>query len=364
MGVPNLDSEDSRAGVAAHWVFAEVLLAFQGKRNSSLVCSAHIGSTAPNGVVIDEKMAEGAQVMVDDVLDIVKDGHIQRLCIEHRVTMPAIHDQNWGTLDTSLYIPERKALFIWDYKHGHRENKAEGNLQLINYAEGRRQELSFNGIQDQDTTLVLRIVQPFCYHAKGPVDEWVGKLSDIRGPVNILRNKANEAFTNPLMTTGKHCRDCLGIRTCSARRKADYNLIDLVNAPYEMDNMDSRDLAVERQILSDGLAAGKERLEALEAELAHRISNGAADTGLALEATYGRVAWTVPDAQAEALASQFGFSIKTGAIKTPTQAKQAAPTEVRSAFGLILDTVTKRPSGKLKLINADDTIGARAFKRK
>lgn len=367
MGVPNLPTPESLEGEATHWVISEVLLNYRDGhkgRDGSILCSSFIGETAPNGVVIDEKMAEGAEIHVRDVMDVVGNGHIQQMRIEHRVSMPGIHPQNWGTLDTSAYIAERRTLFLWDYKHGHRERKAEGNLQLVDYTDGLAHEMGIDSLQDQDITVVLRITQPFCYRASGPVDEWVGKLSDLRGYVNILRSKAAEVFTAPVMSTGAHCRDCPGIRTCSARRKADYNLIDLANQPYEIDSMDSHDLAVERRILSDGLASAKARLGAIEDELAHRISGGAADTGLALEASYGRLAWKIPNAQAEALASQFGFSIKTDAIKTPTQAMQAAPKEVRAVFEQTVKTVAKRPSGKLKLINADDTIGARAFKRK
>ncbi len=189
-------------------------------------------------------------------------------------------------------------------------------------------------------------------------------LSDIRGHVNGLRAKAHEAFTNPQMSTGKHCRDCPGVGPCSARRRADYNLIDYANRPYEMDAMSGADLATERLILSDGLAAAKKRLEAIEDNLAHRIGEGESGTGLALEATYGRLAWTIPVEQAAALATQFGFSISKFAVKTPTQAVRAATKEMKSAFTMAVKQVTKRPAGKLKLINAEDSRTARAFKRK
>jgi hypothetical protein len=368
MQAPNLETEKTRAGVAAHWVFAMVLLNFQGKREGPLTCSAYIGETAPNGVIIDDEMAEGAQIFVDDVLQVAqKHGALQSMLVEHRVSMPHIHSQNWGTLDTAIVLwkdGQVIAIFLWDYKHGHRENKAKDNLQLIEYAEGLRNELGINGSQDQHITVIFRIVQPFCYHATGPIDEWICKLSELRPYVNRLEAKAREAFGNPQMSTGLHCRDCPGVYPCSARRKADYNLIDVANGPYEMDNMSGADLAVERRILSDGLAAAKARLEAIEDNLAHRIGQGETDTGLALAATYGNLAWTIPLEQANALATQFGFNISKFAVKTPTQAKQAAPKEMKSAFEQVIKTVTKRPPGALKLTNADNTIAARAFKRK
>ena len=365
---PNLEDEKTRAGVAAHWVFAEVLLNYQGKQKGPLLCEDYIGGIAPNGVVIDDEMVEGAQVFVDDVLQVAqKHGAIQSMLIEHSVIMPNVPPQNWGTLDTAIVLRKDGqvvAIFLWDYKHGHRENKAKGNLQLIEYVEGLRNELGINGNQEQQITVVFRIVQPFCYHSLGAVDEWVCMLSDLRAYINILHDKAVEVFSNPQMSTGKHCRDCPGVRPCSVRRRADYNLIDFVNEPYEMDNMSGADLAVERQILSDGIAATKERLKAIEDNLAHRIREGESGIGLTLEATYGHLAWTIPPEQANALATQFGFSISKNAVKTPTQAMQAASKAMKSAFTMAVKHVAKRPPGKLKLINADDSRTARAFKRK
>lgn len=362
---PNLETEENRAGTAAHWVLAEVLLNFKGTQQGPLLCADYIGETAPNGVVIDDKMAEGAQVAVDDVLDIAqRHGAVQSMMIEHRVSMPGIHEHNWGTLDISIFLPKKRLVFLWDYKHGHREHRAKDKLQLIDYMEGLSNEFGIDGVQDQELTVIFRIVQPFCYRASGAVDEWVCKLSDLRGHVNMLRDKAHEAFTNPTLTSGKHCRDCPAVGKCAATRQATYNFIDVVNAPYQMDSMTGPELATERAIIEDGLVVAKARLSAIEDDLKHRIGEGEAGTGLALESSYGRLAWTVPPVQANALAGQFGFDISKLEVKTPTQAKQAAPKEVRQLFEQTIKNFTKRPTGSLKLTNADDTLVARAFKRK
>ena len=361
---PNVETQENRTGTAAHWVVSEVLLTFKGQRDGGkLLAGDYVGDTAPNDVVIDDAMAEGAQVMIDEVLQVVqKHGAMQSLLVEFRVHAPHIHEQNWGTLDVSLYLPDRKVLFLWDYKHGHRENSAEGNLQLINYAEGLRVTYQIDGVLDQQLTVVMRIVQPFCYRANGPVDEWVCKLADLRGYANQLHAKANEAFTNPTLTSGKHCRDCPAVGRCAASRKAAYNLIDVANRPYGMDDMTAAQLATERLILLDGLAAAKKRLEAIEANITYRLENGEPDTGLTLEATYGRLAFTIPDKQAAALAQQFGFSIEKYAIKTPTQAKQAAPKGVKDQYAAAIKNFTKRPPTGFKLVPAQDSRTARAFK--
>lgn len=363
--LPDPESEQSREGTAAHWVMSETLLNHRDGRPGPLTCAGYLGAKAPNGVMIDDKMAEGAQVIVDDVLEVaLRFDALQYLLIEHRVYMPQIHPENWGTLDVGLYLPHRNAVFLWDYKHGHREAKAVDSMQLADYLKGLCEKYNIDGLLDQQTWFVARIVQPYCYYATGPVREWTGKLSDLRGVWNQLATKAGEAFSNPLLTTGVWCRDCKAVGTCSAARRAGYNLIDLVNEPYEMDRMAGPDLAVERGILLDGVAVAKARLEAIEDELHHRIKDGQADSGFTLETSAGKVEWRVAPAQARALAAQFGVDASKDAVLTPTQTLAAAPAKIRPLLEQVMGKMTGRKAGKLKLVPAGESKTARAFKRK
>ena len=365
MNTPDLDSEESLKGTAVHWVGEECLRAWRERGNGGPFCWDWVGKQDPNGVVIDEEMAEGAQIFVDDVLQVALENNaVGQMLIEHRVHMPQIHEQNWGTLDCCIPLFDKGIIYLWDYKNGHRENRAKDNLQLIDYMAGLINEFGINGHQDQRIRVVMRIVQPFCYKTDGPVDEWSFMLSDLRGYFNQLNAKAHEALTSPSLSTGVWCRDCKAIRHCKAARMANYNLIDYVNEPYEMDTMDGETLSVERKILTNGLISAKARLEAIEDELSHRISNGATDTGLALQSKAGNLAWSIPPEQAIALADQFQGKIAKNDVLTPTQAKARVPRELRQQFEQVMATVTRRPSGGLKLVDADDTIGARAFKRK
>lgn len=359
--IPNPETERSRAGTATHWVVSETLEA--ARTGCAPPCRDFVGRTAPNGVVIDAAMADGAQVMVDDVLEVCERFNCHdRLLIEQRVNMPAIHEQNWGTLDAGLYLPERGLLFLWDYKHGHRSRHPRGDLQLINYMAGL---VEYYDIDDQATTFIARIVQPYAYSAEGPVKEWYGVLSELRPDWNTLHNKAAEAVgAAPRLTTGPHCRDCRAVGTCAAVRNAQYNFIELVNEPYTMDDMRGADLAVERAIVKDGLAVAKARLAAIEVELETRITNGDKTTGLAVRTAPGRLEWSCPPAQALALCAQFGVDISRDVVLTPTQAKAAAPKNVRPLLGQVVAEYTRRPAGSLKLIPADDKPAANAFKRK
>lgn len=362
--IPDRESEATREGTAAHWVMSETLLNHRDNRDGPRECVGYLGATDPQGLLIDDKMVEGAQMMVDDVLEVAhRFNGLPYLLIEHRVFMPKIHPQNWGTLDVGLYLPDRQLLFIWDYKHGHRET-GPGSLQFVDYLQGLCEKYQIDGLLDQQTRYVARVVQPYCYYAAGPVREQTGFLSDLRGQWNQLAMKAHEAFSNPTLSTGLWCRDCKAVGTCSAARRAGYNFIDLVNEPYEMDRMRGADLAVERGILADGLAVAKARLEAIEDELHHRVTAGETDSGLTVETSAGRVEWTVAPGKARALAAQFGVDASKDAVLTPAQTLAAAPANVRPLLKQVMDKMTGRKAGKLKLVPADESRTARAFKRK
>lgn len=335
-----------------------------------------LGSTAPNGVIIDEEMAEGAQIFVDNALMIAqKHGALQSMLIEHRVSMPHIHPQNWGTLD--LCIPLLKTdeegqrftggiIYMIDYKFGHRENKAFANLQLIDYLAGICEEFKIDGHAERFIEVVFQIVQPFCYQAGGDgVDEWRTTVADLRGYINQLTAKAQEAFSNPTFSSGPHCRDCKSIVRCETARKSHYSLIDYTNEPCVIDNMNGQDLAVELGILKQGGVTLKARKEAIEEELKHRIGKGeATDSGLALENGQGRLAWTVPAPQALAFVAQLGVDATKADILTPTQTIAKASKDMKPIIEQAIKAVTKRPSTGLKLIKAADSKTARAFSKK
>lgn len=362
-GRPNPETPQSREGTAAHWVMAEVLLNFTGRQSGPLVCAEYIGKTAPNGVVIDDKMAQGAQVIVDDVLKVCQQhGALQSLMIEQPVHMPRIHPENGGTLDVSLYLPAIGWLFVWDYKHGHRPVEAEGNEQPIDYVAGLTELHGIDGMTDQRTTVCIRIVQPFAYSANGPIDEWVVGLADLRGAFNKLSAQAYEALgDNPTMTAGPWCRGCLAVLPCAVGRKYVYGLIDTVNAPYEIDSMTSADLAAERLILREGHAVLKARLEAIEEDLHYRITQGDVTSGLVLETKPGNLEFTVPETQAAAFAKQFGVDISKPGVMTPTQSIAQAPKEIRPMFEQAIKTITRRPAGALNFVPAKNSRTARAF---
>jgi len=360
---PDLVSERAESGTASHWV-AEQL--FEASHKGPRVTPENwLGQTAPNGVVIDEEMIEGATAYYDDVLRIyneVEDPGGEQLFIEKRVHMPHIHPDNWGTLDAALWVPTTDTLYIWDYKFGHREVDAVLNLQLIDYTAGIMQECH---LMNTTTKVVMRVVQPFCYHAPEPIREWVTTVQDLQFWWGKLRDKAKQALgDNPLMSSGTHCRDCAAIARCRTAKRTSYSVIQYANEPYEINSLDGADLAAERHILETGLRIIKARLEAVDDQLHANIASGDISSGLTIKVGQGRLGWSAPVDVVLALGSQFGADLSKSATVTPTQAVKLVPSPLRSAFRQVLPTLTSRPSTGLKLIPADDSPAARAFKSK
>lgn len=360
-GKKNVETIETKEGTAGHWVCSECLEQWKLGGPTPL-CVDWVGKQAPNGIVITDEMAEGAQMFVDDVLKIAgKHGALRKMQIEQVVDMPDIHELNYGTFDAAIIVPG--VIYLWDYKGGHRENEAIGNLQLVNYIKGIMNKVLINGLEDQKFMVHMRIVQPFAFHAVGPIREWVIRLSDLRGYFNQLRSKAQEAVTNPTLTPGIHCRDCVVVGKCAASRKAAYSVIQYANDPLSLDSMTGADLRAERDILNVGAKIIKARQEAIEDLIMHGIKNGDKTSGLVTEATTGRLSWTVEPPQAIAFAKNFGVDNGVTKPLTPTQTLAKAPKEIRQIMSNAIGGVATRKPGT-KIIHVEDSLVNRAFRRK
>ena len=367
--VVDRDTEETREGEAAHWVVATGLNAYRDLEPKRGSVTELLGTTAPNGVVIDEEIIDSAEVMIADVVEVCEQynylhGDRAWLLIEYRVQISAVHPtDSWGTLDVALIMPSLDLMYVWDFKHGHGQVDALDNYQLVSYTEGLREDGRIDGYATGKTKLHLRVVQPRCYRQSGPVDEWVTTLGGITGHVTRLAAQAQEAETNPQMCAGKHCRYCPARIQCAAAKQAGYQWVDFAKTPYQIETYDDISLATERAILEGGLVLLKARFEAIEDELRYRISQGAVGTGLTLESGLGRRKWKVPIPQAVAFCKQFGIDIEVPAARTPTQATQKVPVAMRANFKAVLDSVSERKSTGLKLVTASNSRTARAFKR-
>jgi len=354
-------------GTAAHWVMEQCARNWRSSEvEADLFCSLWVGRVDPDGTVITDEIAEGAQVILDDMLfTVTKFGGYRYLLIEQRVAMTQIHPtDNWGTLDLCYYNPTHNngqgLLVVWDYKHGHSLVRAKGNLQLVDYTEGAYESFAI----PPGTEVRLRIVQPFAYAPWGPVDEWVGTLSDLFPLFAQLKAKAHEADTDPKLTAGKHCRYCPGRLDCSAARMYTRLWSSIADMPYEMDRMTEDDKAKEIDFLSAAESVIKSRREALTDDLQSAMMSGKPCDVKVFEATQGPAKWVEgKDAAAIAAFKSIGIDIAKTQPLTPTQALQKVPKDLKAIGAAIVTGLTVRKM-KTQLIDRTDSYVARAFGKK
>lgn len=367
LNVPDIEHPRTREGTASHWVAAEAL-----NDSAQRDCSAWVGSTAENGVIVNVEMADGAQVYVDRCRSVRRSlSPLGFSLVEQRVHMPRIHEKNWGTLDFAAcdfqYRPDGSVgaglIHLIDYKFGFLPVKAFENLQAVDYVAGLCEMFNIDGRADQHIDVVIEIVQPFNYQAGGPISTWSVKLSDLRPYFNQLAKQAHDAENNPTLTAGQHCRNCKAAHRCDTLKRSNYSVLHFVNQPPTLDDMTPAELATERAILQRGAAMLKARADAIEDQLTHALKQGAQGTGLALETALGNLNWTVEPTLAATVCAQFGVDISKKAILTPTQAIDAAPKEAREALRVAMNTISKRPAKGLKIIKATDSRTAAAFKK-
>lgn len=217
---PEPENEDTKAGDASHWAGACMLTSQ----------SIKIGSLAPNGVIVDAEMFEGAEMWADNViysLSAFPQPWQEGLHVEERIVNDALHPtHNFGTPDSWAVRAMAGALqtvFLDDYKFGHAVVDVFENWQLIGYAAKICQAIGLNGLDDQNTYFQFRIIQPRAYHRDGPVRTWTIKASDLRPYFNRLRSRFAEAVgPNPLATPGRWCKTqyCSAAHACEALQRA------------------------------------------------------------------------------------------------------------------------------------------------
>jgi hypothetical protein len=365
--VPDLPSPEAARGTAGHWVASSILLSYRDNTGDPLIASAYVGRTDPDGTLIDDEVAEGAEGFTRHVLALAQEfGGVQSLLIEHRVSGAHIHPEAGGTLDVALPLVGKdgklRHLYLIDYKAGRRHVSPVENYQLIGYASSLLECYRVDGLADQNLIIDLQVYAPFQYKRDGPLSTWRVVASELRGHVNRMRSMAEQATNTPLLSAGAWCQYCPAVGRCDAAMRAGYNAWEVANLPYLIHTMDGGALATERAFVHNALALLKGRAEALDAEAVHRLQSGEVLPGLALQTGRSSWSWAVPDAVAIAMAAQFGIDAKTVSVKTPTQTVALASNAERVMIKEVLKAVTKTTPGTLRVGTATDSIMSSVFK--
>ncbi len=324
------DREARDKGNAEHWLAEQM---FQGLPFAA-------GVQAPNGYVITDEMIEAVSAYVS-ALDVGEmeidtsyagDGWEVRGRADHVVFR--VDGYHAGGMSLSC-------LTIDDYKGGWRIVEPTRNWTLISHAIGWviRNETAPDRI-------VLRIHQPRPYHSDGPLREWSCSYEELMGFYHQIAARLSNP-TDELVTGLGWCAKCPALALCPAARQASMNAIDASTVAFD-DSLPKDVLTHELDTLRMAVDTIKNRADALDELISHRIRQGEVFEGWALERRYGQRRWK-PGMTGQVLSLAAGVDLVKDAVVTPAEAeRRGVPKEAVAAL-------TDRPllDPKLKRIDAD-----------
>lgn len=338
---------DAAEGIAAHWAFSKMVF-------GEIV---EIGTRAPNGILLTEEMLDGAQMMVDDVHQVMRENGLtsyEGVHVEERIAIPRVHNLCFGTPDCWLAFMKdgRIKLFVWDFKFGRRFVSEYENQQLVDYQTGIVDRLGSN---DQIVDVSLRVVQPRCYLAN-PVREWTVPAVNLRAQINTRANKAAEALTDdPKLQPGVECRDCKARHACPALHQTGHHVMDVTLGAWPK-GLPKEVLGWEMAELDRCIEILKAMRTGIEQQAFSMIRGGQDVPGVRVKPGEGREVWKVPASLVINTGKMMGIDVtKPQAAITPKQA---------IAKGLHPDIVkgfaTHNP-GEMKVVVDDGSFARRLF---
>ena len=339
---PGEEGEAAKEGTAAHYVAENMIQV--GHNPAVNVEADFIGRTALNGVIINEEMVNSVRIYANNVIREFEARPKAFRGVEVTQPAPAIHPENYGTMDAVLYDSERKEIILWDYKHGRAPVEAYRNWQAINYLSAIVSHLN---ITDPSIAVQVRIIQPRAFHRDGIIRIWHTTLSALYPFFATLKENAQKAMGDKAETrSGKHCRYCTARAYCQAALTAGLQMFEAVDRPLASEPTPEQ---------LGGLLAlvqrARKQLEYLESgyeeQVKSIIRSGAVVPGWSVVPGYGRRQWAKTDAEIFALGDLMGVNLQDIKAVTPAQAEK---------LGLNKDLVgayteTPKKGFKLKLDN-------------
>lgn len=309
-----------------------------------------VGQTAANGETITDGMYDGAVMYARDIQRVMQSTGVFTPHLEERTTPGGIHPACWGTPDCWLWHEDKRILYLWDYKFG-RILREPTSYQFVCYVADILHALDVDGLQDQKTTVAIRVVQPRGYHRLGPIREWRGTAAELRPRINKARYAADRAMSNPECVVGPQCEHCEA-RPCDVLREANLARLRWVGSPG-LPEMSDADAGVELKLLRLARDEMDAHITGLEARVEQAIGRGELVPGWVMERKTGNRAWTKPHHEVFDLGAVCGIELrKPEAPITPTQAIKAGIDQT------IIEQYSARKPGACKLI--EDTSSTRA----
>ena len=212
--------------------------------------------------IVDKPMAEGIQVYLDYVRDILKRYPDAKMHVEHR--MSSVFDPDaWGTSDCIIIIPSIKTIVIIDLKFGKGITVEPDSIQNKYYG-----ALALEEFGTDFENVILCISQPRIPHPNGVNREIkisAHKLMDWWTDV-LLEDMRATRDPNAYLLVGSHCRFCKAKNICPALKKESFK--------YSTDVHPSHLTNEELGELWEKGAAIKTYIEGLKQEIYYRKMSG------------------------------------------------------------------------------------------
>lgn len=314
---PQEETIEKREGTASHWAAQRLLL-------GDVV---FVGETADNGVVLNDEMIAGARMYSSHIMERGPVGDVEVV-----TASGALHPDNWGTPDHSVWVQEAMTLYIDDYKYGHKYVTPVLNRQCINYALLKAKEL----LLPPHAKVVITIVQPRSYHRDGPIRTWATTVGDLQEPgrklaAAFMLSMQHDAPVNA--SDVDQCEDCSARMDCEAFLAEVYRSADYGYSPAPL-GMTPAAKAKHRKLLYRAEKFIKSAREGLDEDIKSTLRMRSNVPGFAMLSKKGRIGWN--DAAAADMLDigvAYGVKMSKPAMITPTQAIAAGiPPEVIAMY--------------------------------
>ena len=337
--VSNTTNDAALEGTTAHWAAEQMLHGVE----------VTAGDVCPEtNLEITEDMIAYTQCYVDYANSLRHADQLHDSGIEHKVSIPQVHPDCWGTLD---FYAWNGALYIVDLKYGYRVVEPIDNAQLMAYARGVANDLDL----PPTTRVVLVIVQPRAWHRLGPVREYVTTLEAIDGEIAVIRAAVIQGFSdNPLAHAGSHCLYCVKAVDCEALTRASYNAIEFTMANDDSLSMSNEHLSLMLENLGNAATIIDIKKCAIETRLLELIKGGEVVSGYEASPTWGRKEWLGSKDEIKALGQVFGVNLIKETVMSPSEAEKA---------GMNIGKLAKSTKTGVKLKRNDNSLARMIFSK-
>lgn len=315
-----------------------------------------LNKSASNGVIYTDDMLDVGEKYIHEIMRLVGEHKGCELLIEHRVYMPNIHKENWGTLDAAAIFldPASSLLVLADLKCGWGVVEADENWQLLDYGVGVLNYLIERKLP-LPQRIQLRLIQPRPYHAQGYIRVFELSLAELEPYVLKMRQSAAEALSpTPSYTTGPHCDNCKGRESCPAMIKASYRIVETVKG-LQMAEITGKSLGLHLYMLDEALRLLGSFRDALGDKALIEIQNGKSVPGWEWKRGESRTKWTAPMSDVYKIGDLFGVELRIQDAPTPKQAIAKGIPES------IINTLSAAAPAGVKLAPVDLKASAKLF---